>query len=252
MKIAFAGKGGSGKTTVASWFGEYLASQGKNVWLIDADTALSLGRANGLSADEIPDPLIAEEDLIRERIGEGIMNLNPEVRDLPEKLSVALPQAEGEGLRRLLVMGTVAGAGGGCACHANSLLKALLAHMVYERDDWVLIDLEAGVEHLGRGTVQAVDGLVIVSEPSARSLDTAAQISALATDLGLEKQVLVMNRTEPGTEIPRDDIPAQRFYIPENAALKSRMLADSDVTGLEDRDSIFKVIGGMVGALAVD
>ena len=252
MKIAFAGKGGSGKTTVASWFGEYLAAQGKNVWLIDADTALSLGRANGLAPDGIPDPLIAEEELIRERIGDGIMNLNPDVSDLPEKLSVALPQADGEGLRRLLVMGTVAGAGGGCACHANSLLKALLAHMIYERDDWVLIDLEAGVEHLGRGTVAAVDGLVVVSEPSARSLDTAAQISALATDLGLENQVLVMNRTEPGTDIPRDDIPERRFFIPERASLKSRMLADSDVTGLPDRVEVFDVIAAMVDALAGD
>ena len=252
MKIAFAGKGGSGKTTIASWLGEYLAAQGKNVWLIDADTALSLGRANGLSPNEIPDPLIAKEQLIRERIGEGIMNLNPEVSDLPEKLSVALPQGKGEGLRRLLVMGTVAGAGGGCACHANSLLKALLAHMIYEREDWVLIDLEAGVEHLGRGTVQAVDGLVIVSEPSARSLDTAAQISALATDLGLTRQVLVMNRTEPDTDIGRTDVPDVRFYIPESPALKARMLADSDVTGLEDRNAIFEVIGGMVDALARD
>ncbi|MBU1247106.1 MAG: AAA family ATPase, partial [Proteobacteria bacterium] len=200
MKIAFAGKGGVGKTTLCAWTADYLARQGKNVWMVDADTALSLGAASGLPASELPVPLVEREDLVRERIGAGMLNLNPDVSDLPETLAVEIPlgspPAQGitPGRKRLLVMGTVTGAGGGCACTANALLKALLAHIVMDssHDTWVLVDLEAGVEHLGRGTVSHLDGLVVVSEPSMRGLGVAAEIGRLATDLDLTNQTLVL------------------------------------------------------------
>ena len=156
MKIAFAGKGGVGKTSVAAWTADYLARQGNNVWLIDADTALSLGQASGLTPDELPEPLVMRKDLIRERIHDGgFLNLNPEVGDLPESLAVDVPLGGSPtdgitpGRKQLIVMGAVTNAGGGCACDANALLKAVLAHIVMERDEWVLVDLEAGVEHLG-------------------------------------------------------------------------------------------------------
>ena len=128
MKLAVAGKGGVGKTTIAAWLGDHLARQGRDVWLVDADTALSLGAAMGLAPGDIPAPLIADADLIRSRVGTGMISLTPEVADLPERLSVRA------GLARLLVMGSVAGAGGGCACEANALLKALVAHLVLTRD----------------------------------------------------------------------------------------------------------------------
>ena len=191
MKLAVAGKGGVGKTSLTVWLGDYLARRGEEVWLVDADTALSLGQALGLPESEVPPPLILEKELIRERVGEGFIHLNPAVDDLPERL------AKKVGNLKLLVMGTIATAGGGCACSPNALLKALLAHLIIERRQWVIVDLEAGVEHLGRGTVQAVDGLVVVSEPSARSLQTAARISSLAQELGLTRQALVINRA-PG------------------------------------------------------
>ena len=252
MKLAFAGKGGVGKTTLTAWMADYLARNGQNVWLVDADTALSLGEACGVSRESLPEPLINREDLIRERIREEnttMFTLNPEVSDLPEALSVELPiageVAEGKtaGSKRLLVMGTVTGAGGGCACAANTLLKAILAHLVLERNDWVLVDLEAGVEHLGRGTVAHVDGLVVVSEPSMRGLQTAAEVGTMAADLGLNKQVLVLNRSDvEAPELPElNGLPQQVVTMPYLKSLASRQLTSGNVLNLPDAE-IDKVI----------
>lgn len=115
-------------------------------------------------------------------MGTGIyINLNPDVEDLPQKLAKDV-----RGMK-LLVMGTISGAGAGCGCAPNALLKALLAYMILRGSQWMIVDLEAGVEHLGRGTISSVDGLVVVSEPSIRGLQTASNISRLAKDLGLKK-----------------------------------------------------------------
>ncbi len=247
MKLAVAGKGGVGKTTIAAWLADYLAREGRSVFLVDADTALSLGQASGLPRERLPEPLVLRGDLIQERIGVGFMHLNPDVGDLPETLAVDLPMLSGTGRKRLLVMGTVAGAGGGCACAANSLLKALLAHLLLDRDEWVIVDLEAGVEHLGRGTVAGVDGLVVVSEPSRRGLETAAEIARLATELGLHRQTLVLNRHIGGTELP--DIP----HLPPLAAsapflesLAARQLMSSSVLDLPERESVIAPFCRMV------
>jgi CO dehydrogenase maturation factor len=245
MKLAFAGKGGVGKTTACAWLGDYLARQGKNVWMIDADTALSLGQASGLAGEDLPTPLVKREDLIRELIGSGLISMNPDVSHLPEQLAVDLPvsgpveAAGGAGAKRLLVMGSVAAAGGGCACSANALLKALLAHLVTEVGDWVLVDLEAGVEHLGRGTVQSVDGLAVVSEPSRRSLQTAASVGGLAKELGLSRQVLVLNRAG-GAERPPDipGLPGDVLNLPVNAELAARQLETESVLELEDWSAV--------------
>jgi CO dehydrogenase maturation factor len=124
-------------------------------------------------------PLSAREDLVRERIGSGYLRLNPDVSDLPGELSVELPVTPRRhpppGRKRLLTMGSITGAGDGCACAANALLKSVLAHLVLQGENYVLVDLEAGVEHLGRGTVAGVDALVVVSEPSRRSLGNSGQ-----------------------------------------------------------------------------
>lgn len=245
MKLAFAGKGGVGKTTLTAWMADYLARNGQNVWLVDADTALSLGEACGIDRDSLPEALIHREDLIRERIRQentSMFTLNPDVSDLPEALSVELPvsglptQNAVAGSKRLLVMGTVTGAGGGCACAANTLLKAILAHLVLERNDWVLVDLEAGVEHLGRGTVAHVDGLVVVSEPSMRGLQTAADVGSMAAELGLQKQVLVLNRSD--TEAPKlpelAGLPESVVSMPYLSSLAARQLETGSVLGLRD------------------
>ncbi|GAB7021748.1 ATP-binding protein [Salidesulfovibrio brasiliensis] len=255
MKLAFAGKGGVGKTTLTAWVADYLAAQGEDVWLVDADTALSLGQASGLSREALPDPLIRRDDLIRERIGSGMLHLNPDVSDLPESIAVDLPlgrpprQDITPGKKRLLVMGSVSGAGGGCACEANALLKAMLANLIIERNEWVLVDLEAGVEHLGRGTVASADGLVVVSEPSRRGLDTAADVAKLGRELGLANQALVLNRAEP-TDIPRiNGLPERTLFMPELPELKARQLSDPAVVGLADHTQPDEIANKLLNAL---
>lgn len=248
MKIAVAGKGGVGKTTLVAWFGDFLARRGKTVLLVDADTALSLGQASGLKRSEMPEALIQRKSLLEQRIrpvGGAMMDLNPQVSDIPEALSVPLPLGgvppvgTNAGEKRLLVMGALSNAGGGCACDANALLKALLAHLVLEREEWVVVDMEAGVEHLGRGTVAKVDRLLVVSEPSMRSLETAAEVSRMARELGLTRQVLVLNRAtrEQAEMLPdMEGLPDRRIVMPALDSLTKRQLTAASVLGL-DADS---------------
>lgn len=244
MKLAFAGKGGVGKTSITAWTADYLARRGNNVWLVDADTALSLGRACGLEPELLPEPLVARVDLINEYINAGgFLNLNPDVGSLPDFLAVEVPRKpHGEenkiGQIRLLVMGAVSNAGGGCACSGNALLKAVLAHLVMDENDWVLVDLEAGVEHLGRGTVAHVDKLVVVSEPSFRSLETAKEVSRMGKDLNLHNQVLVINRSEKIDNIAGRDLPEQVVYIPNLTSLSGRQLTDPSVLDLAEQAKI--------------
>ncbi|OIO03372.1 MAG: carbon monoxide dehydrogenase [Desulfovibrionaceae bacterium CG1_02_65_16] len=256
MKIAFAGKGGAGKTTIAAWLGDHLARRGESVWLVDADTALSLGQASGLDPALLPTPLAEREDIIRKHIGEGYMSLNPDVSSLPESLCVQLPlggpPADGvvPGEKRLLVMGTVAGAAGGCACAANALLKAVLAHLILDRREWVLVDMEAGVEHLGRGTVADVDALVVVSEPSVRALNTAAEVSRLAMELGLARQVLVLNRADEADQLPNDArLPASVLRVPVLPGLRARQMHSGSVLGLPEDETIGQLCGELLSML---
>jgi len=243
MKIAVSGKGGVGKTSITAWLGDYLARRGEKVWLVDADTALSLGQASGLARADLPEALTHRAALIEERIrpaGQGgMMDLDPHVSDLPEVLSAPLPiagtKSAGAGDKRLLVMGPLTNAGGGCACESNALLKALLAHLVLDRREWVLVDMEAGVEHLGRGTVAHVDALLVVSEPSMRSLETAAEVARMARDLGLHRQVLVLNKAsaEQAADLPHlEGLPKQRISMPDLDALRARQLRSGSVLGL--------------------
>jgi CO dehydrogenase maturation factor len=245
MKLAVAGKGGVGKTTLTAWIGDHLARQGRETWLVDADTALSLGSAIGLPPASIPSPLIRDEALIRERVGSGLLSLNPEVADLPERLRVRA------GDLNLLVMGSVAGAGGGCACEANALLKTLLAHLLMDLNQWLLVDLEAGVEHLGRGTVAAVDGLIVVSEPSWRSLTVAAEIATMAADLGLTRQVLVLNRSGVQTVLPEiPGLPPLAATIPSLSSLAARQLSSPSVLDLPQRMEVDRACADILSALA--
>lgn len=272
MKIAFAGKGGVGKTTLAAWMGDYLARQGHDAWLVDADTALSLGVACGLAPNRLPEALTRSEELIRERIGSGMMCLNPDLSDLPARLAVPVPVrgpvAPGvtPGVKRLLLMGRVEEGGGGCACGANALLKAFLAHMFFAEQGYVLVDLEAGVEHLGRGTASVADGLVVVSEPSLRSLLTAAEVSRLARQIGLDRQALVINRyagplradgltpalplpTGPADRSSLDDLPSTRLTVPVLDALAARQWSDGNVLFGPDQPDALAVADALCARL---
>jgi CO dehydrogenase maturation factor len=196
-KIAVTGKGGVGKTTLTALLAHIYAQRGQDVIAIDADPAGNLGMAFGLPAqvDAELKPIAEMEALIYERTGAqpgtigGWFKLNPQVDDIPENLSVTY-----QGVR-LLRLGTVRGGGAGCMCPENTLLKALVTHLLLRRDQTLLLDMEAGVEHLGRGTAEAVDAFVIVVEPGLRSLGTAGQIRELAAEIGIHRIVLVANKT---------------------------------------------------------
>jgi len=209
MKLAIAGKGGVGKTTLASLLATVYSNDGNRVIAIDADPDANLALALGLSPQEAGSiaPIVEMSDLIEERTGARpgssgmFFKLNPKVDDIPDRFSLR------KGNIRLMVMGTIKGGGTGCVCPESVLLKSLLSHLLLEREDVVILDMEAGLEHLGRGTAQAVDAFIIVVEPGKRSLQTAEAISRLAADLGVKQSYVVGSKT-------RDD--SDRQYIVEN------------------------------------
>ena len=209
-KIAVTGKGGVGKTTLAALLAHVYAADGKTVLAIDADPAASLAYALGFPAelaDQIT-PIAEMEELILERTGAkpgtigGYFRLNPRVDDLPDRMS-----AEFRGVR-MLRLGTIKQGGSGCICPESALLRNLVTHLLVARNEVVILDMEAGIEHLGRGTASAVDAFLIVTEPVRRSLETARHIHQLAADIGVTHCYLVGNKV-------RDD--ADRAFIAAHA-----------------------------------
>ncbi len=194
MKIAISGKGGVGKTTFASFLIKALADQGKKVLAIDADPDANLAQALGVGKDADIIPISDMKEIIEERteakVGSmgSFFKLNPKVDDLPERLSIRI-----NGIR-LMVLGGVKTGGSGCICPESTLLKALIRHIVLARNEAVVIDMEAGLEHLGRGTAMGVDYLVVVVEPGRRSIETAHNILRLAGDLGIKKLRFLGNK----------------------------------------------------------
>ncbi len=185
MKIAVSGKGGVGKTTLVAGLVKYFAVKGKSVLAIDADPDTNLALTLSFPNPSEITPLIEMKSLIEERTGakpgssSPFFKLNPRVDDIPDKYFI-----EDNGIK-LAVMGTVRGGGMGCACPENSFLKALLSHLLIERDDIVILDMEAGIEHLGRGTTSGVDKLIVVAEPGGKSIETARRIKKLASEIGI-------------------------------------------------------------------
>ncbi len=219
MKIAVSGKGGVGKTTLSAFLVKWFATQGNSVLAIDADPDANLG--NGLGLENAGDivPIAKMKELVAERTESmpgsfgGYFKLNPKVDDLPEKLAVP----SGDKIR-LMVMGGVKKGGMGCVCPESVLLKNLVQHLVLRRDEVVVMDMEAGIEHLGRGTSQAVDCLIVVVEPGRRSIETALKIKELAGDIGLSRIALVGNKIRGARdrEFLTSSLPGYRFlgFVP--------------------------------------
>jgi len=226
MKLAITGKGGVGKTTLTSLLARIYAAEGNKVIAIDANPDANLATALGISDDESRriTPIADLQELIQERTGAKsssfgtFFKLNPKVDDIPERFSI-----QKDGIK-LLVMGTVKKGGGGCLCPEGALLKSLVSHLVLSRSEVVVMDMDAGVENLGRGTAKGVDAFIIVVEPGQRSFQTARAIRDLAKDLGVKKCYIVGSKTHDDTErqfiidnLPDFDVLGFINYHPEVA-----------------------------------
>ncbi len=201
LKIAIGGKGGVGKTTVCAGLAQLFAESGFDVLAIDADPNANLASAFGIPTKISPVPLIKMKELIAERTGTAkdavgtYFRLNPKVNDLPEKHWLNV-----NGLK-LLVLGAITQAGAGCACPEGAFLKALLTHTILQRQELVLVDLAAGVEFMGRASVQGIDALVVVVEPGGRSIETANNMAKMAVDLGIKNVAAIGNKITDTAEI---------------------------------------------------
>lgn len=189
MKIAISGKGGVGKTTVAGCLSRLLADRGQTVLAIDADPDSNLPSAIGIPAERLAGqvPLAQMKQLIAERTGAqpgtfgGMFKLNPQVDDIPDAYSVA------HGSIKLLTLGTVPTGGTGCLCPEGTLLRVLMRHLMLRRNETVVVDMEAGLEHLARGSTEGMDAFLVVAEPGQRAIQTAHQIRRLASDIGVRR-----------------------------------------------------------------
>jgi len=210
VKIAISGKGGVGKTTLAACLSKYYANKNYKVIAVDADPDANLASALGLDYKDALKivPLIEMKDLIEERTGAkpggygALFKLNPKVDDIPQKFGIDI-----DGVR-LLVAGTIKAGGSGCYCPENVLLKNLFRHLVVNREEIVILDMEAGIEHLGRGTCENMDALIIVVEPGLRSVQTAWTVRKMSQDLGIKNLFVVVNkvRTEEEEKMIRDNL----------------------------------------------
>jgi len=246
MKLAVSGKGGVGKTTFSALLIRTLNAQGNRVLAIDADPDANLAAAVGIAdADKIV-PIAEMKDLIFERTEAkpgtmgGFFKLNPKVDDLPEALSARLENI------KLMRLGGIKKGGSGCLCPESTLLKALVTHIVLGRDEVVVMDMEAGIEHLGRATAQAVDRLLVVVEPGRRSIDTARNVKQLASEINLEKISLIGNKIRG----PQDQAFLEK-HLPDFKFLGflpyDQSLIEADLSGVSPFD-----IDGPAKALVIE
>ena len=204
-RISIAGKGGVGKTTTTGILGRLWGRQGRSTILVDCDPSTNLASALGIDIGERADrvPLACDHDLVEDRVGVRpgesygqMFRLNPEVDDILD--TYGMDGADGT---KLLTLGTISTGGSGCFCPESALLKALMRHLVFKRDEIILMDMAAGVEHLGRGTAEKVDLMLIVVEPGARSVDTAIQVKGMGADLGIKRYAAIFNKVLDGMDL---------------------------------------------------
>ena len=211
MKVAITGKGGVGKTTFAACLARLYADEGRKVLCADVDPDANLGLALGFTEEDLAKitPITEMKALIQQRTEanqfENFFKINPKVDDLPDMLA-----QEVNGVK-LLLMGTVKTGGAGCVCPEHVILKRLLSHLIVQRDEVVIMDMEAGLEHLSRGTTDMVDQFIVVVEPGARSIQTYHSVQRLAADLGVHKVSVVANkvRDEYDEAFIREQVPEE-------------------------------------------
>jgi len=238
MKVAITGKGGVGKSSLAALAARVIREAGDPVVVIDADPDMNMATLLGVPADQAVTPIIALKELIAERTGTKVgepapfFTMNPKVDDIPEKYWI-----DRKGIK-LLAMGTIQRGGGGCACPENAFLKSLLGHLMLARREWVILDMEAGIEHLGRGTALGVDSMVVVVEPNRTSLETAFRIRKLAADLRIRQVQVVGNKVRNS---------AEEQFIRDNAEgmpILGVIEASEDIRRISTGElSVFKIAG---------
>ncbi|MFC1992031.1 AAA family ATPase [Chloroflexota bacterium] len=244
MKIAISGKGGVGKTLLASLLSKLFSESGYSVIAIDADPDANLAAALAFPDPEKIVPISEMSDLIEERTGTKpgqlapYYKLNPKVDDIPEKYA-----QKHDGIT-LMRMGRIKKGGSGCYCPENSMLQSLMNHLLIARNEVVIMDMEAGLEHFGRGTASMVDKLIVVVEPGRRSLETAVNIRKLAGDIGLTNIAVVGNkvRNESDREFLIENLPDFPFlgFIPYDQAV---IEADqSNISPIDSSPQIRKAI----------
>jgi CO dehydrogenase maturation factor len=254
MKIAIGGKGGAGKTTLAALLSISFRDDGYRVIAVDANPDANLASTLGYPSPEGITPLVEMKGLIAERTGAkpggrgGYFKLNPKVDDIPDRF-VALHRGI-----RILVMGTVRGPAAGCLCPENAFLRELTAHLVLQRSEVLIMDMEAGIEHLGRGTASHMDALFVVVEPSRQSLESAARIVPLARDLGIPRVLGVINKMErkEDLEFVKQGLPGLPIAgaVPFSRTLRSASVGKADI---EDAARELKqAIGNLRRALEKD
>ncbi|EHP87049.1 ATP-binding protein [Methanotorris formicicus] len=250
MKIAITGKGGVGKTFISSVLARLFEKSGYKVIAVDADPNTTLACALGIEEEVIP--ISKMNDLIEERTGAkpnsygSVFKLNPKVDDIVDKFAYK------KGNIYLLVMGTVEKGGSGCVCPASVLLRRLLQHLILKRDEVVILDMEAGIEHLGRRTTQNVDLMIVVVEPSKKSFLTAKRIKKLANDIGVNNLVVIVNKAkDEDMELLKDIIekdiglPVIGFIPYDEEVLKSDFLGkpvDLNSKSAKEVEKIFNYI----------
>lgn len=238
MKLAITGKGGVGKTTLASLLARLYAAEGNTVLAIDANPDANLASALGLPQEQARriTPIAEMKELIEERTGAKpgaqvpFFKLNPQVDDIPDRFSATVNGV------KLLIMGTVKKGGGGCMCPESAVLRNLMNHLLLRKSEAVILDMDAGVEHLGRGTARAVDAFIIVVEPGRRSIQTAEAIRELAQSLGIERCYVVGSKTTSDAD--------RRFIIDNMPGFEvlgfinhSPMIIEADLKGISVFDA---------------
>ena len=241
MKIAVAGKGGVGKTFVSATLSRILARDGYNVLAVDADPNLNLAYSLGVGYDVADNivPLSENNDLVKEKTGVApeealgnMFNMNPRVNDVIDRFGVNAPDNV-----KLLVMGTVKGGGTGCMCGANAMLRVLIQHMLIQRGEVLVMDMVAGLEHLGRGTARRMDAMLVVIEPRMKSVDTVKRILKMAKQIEVNTVLAVGNKVMR----PKDEEFIRRKMSELNVPVISivpydQAVADADMEGIPTID----------------